>query len=191
MLTKTYNNLTKIWPDPSRIWLLPPWIFFFIFLKFYWSIVIYKIVIIFAVQQSDSVIHIHKSILQILSYIYYHRILGRVPCAIKQDPISQSSHSVTRLQPVILIITLICPLSFSYYLCLVPLCSAMTLSMLLAVLLISCLFCCLLHYPVCNQASTKLMMDKHLEAVDCVCVCIIILCIYRERIYRIIIIAQL
>ena len=42
----------------------------------------YNVVIISAVQQSDSVLHIHTSILfQILSHIDYHRILVRVPCA--------------------------------------------------------------------------------------------------------------
>ena len=52
---------------------------------------VYGIVTISAVQQSDSVVHVHTSILlQILSHRDYHRLLGRVPCAIQQVPISQS-----------------------------------------------------------------------------------------------------
>ena len=47
---------------------------------------IYNVVLISGVQQSDSVIHIHIFILfQILSHIDYHRILNIVPCAIQQD----------------------------------------------------------------------------------------------------------
>ena len=46
-----------------------------------------------AVQQRDSVIHIHLSILfQIFSHTDYHRILGRGPCPIQQVPVGQSFH---------------------------------------------------------------------------------------------------
>ena len=46
---------------------------------------IYSVVLVSAVQQSDSVIHIHISILfQILFHIGYYRILSRGPCAIKE-----------------------------------------------------------------------------------------------------------
>ena len=49
----------------------------------YWSIVDLKCCVSLGVQQSESVIHIHISILfQILSRIGYYRILSRVPCAI-------------------------------------------------------------------------------------------------------------
>ena len=41
--------------------------------------------IISAVQWGDSVIHVHTSILfQILFHMDYHRILGRVACAVQQ-----------------------------------------------------------------------------------------------------------
>ena len=49
--------------------------------------------IISAVQQSDSVMHVHISILfQILFLIDYHRILGKVPCAIQQVTVGQYFH---------------------------------------------------------------------------------------------------
>ena len=43
-----------------------------------------------AVQQSDSVIHIHTFIPRFFSHLDYHRILGRVLYAIQQVPIGQS-----------------------------------------------------------------------------------------------------
>ena len=69
-----------------------PQLFFYVHLTFlifnlifilYWSIVDLKCCVSLGVQQSESVIHIHISILfQILSRIGYYRILSRVPCAI-------------------------------------------------------------------------------------------------------------
>ena len=52
---------------------------FFTFLKILLKYSCYNVVIISAVQQCDSVIHIHTSILfQILFQVDYHRIFGRV-----------------------------------------------------------------------------------------------------------------
>ena len=63
------------------------------FFQFYWSIVIYNVVLISAVQQSDSVIHIHLSILfQILFPLGYHKILSRFPWAVQQVPIDHRFH---------------------------------------------------------------------------------------------------
>ena len=55
------------------------------FLKnlFYSSIVIYSVVLISAVQQSDSVIHIYTFFFVFFSIVVYHRILNIVPCAIQ------------------------------------------------------------------------------------------------------------
>ena len=45
---------------------------------------IYNVVLVSGVQQNDSVIHIHISILfQIIFPIAYDRILSSVPCAIQ------------------------------------------------------------------------------------------------------------
>ena len=45
---------------------------------------IYNVVLVAGVQQSDSVIHIHVFILfQIFTHIGYYRILSRVPCALQ------------------------------------------------------------------------------------------------------------
>ena len=53
--------------------------FFLIFKSFIEVELIYNVVIIFAVKKSDSVIHIHVSILFIFfSCMDSHRILGRV-----------------------------------------------------------------------------------------------------------------
>ena len=70
----------------------PVHFFTFSFLSFVEIQLIYKIVIISAVQQSDQVIHIHISILRHFSHIDYHRILGRVICDIQQTPVGQSFH---------------------------------------------------------------------------------------------------
>ena len=70
----------------------PVTFFTFSFLSFVEIQLIYKIVIISAVQQSDQVIHIHISILRHFSHIDYHRILGRVLCDIQQTPVGQSFH---------------------------------------------------------------------------------------------------
>ena len=52
---------------------------------------IYKVVIISAVQQSASVIQIYISFI-FFSHLDYHRILGRVLCAIQQILVGQSFH---------------------------------------------------------------------------------------------------
>ena len=82
---------------PMRLVLSSQSIFFFFSWFFFWSFIevelIYKAVIICAVQQSDPVIHIHIiHSLWFFSHIDYHRILGRVPCAIQQVPVGQSFH---------------------------------------------------------------------------------------------------
>ena len=47
---------------------------------------IYNVVLITAIQQSDSVIHIYTVFFKIFfSIMVYHRILNIVPCAIQQD----------------------------------------------------------------------------------------------------------
>ena len=43
---------------------------------------VYNVVLISAVQQSDSVIHIHTFVFILFSIMVYHRILNIVPCAI-------------------------------------------------------------------------------------------------------------
>ena len=48
--------------------------------------------IISAVQQSDSVIHIHIPILFQILFPRNHRMLGRVLCALQQVPVGQSFH---------------------------------------------------------------------------------------------------
>ena len=48
---------------------------------FYWTIVDLHAVLVSGVQQSESVIHIHISIL--FSHIGYYGILSRFPCAIQ------------------------------------------------------------------------------------------------------------
>ena len=46
----------------------------------------YNVVLISAVQQSDSVIHIYAFFLEIFfSILVYRRILNKVPCAIQSD----------------------------------------------------------------------------------------------------------
>ena len=47
---------------------------------------LYNVVLISAVQQSDSVIHIYAFFLEIFfSILVYRRILNKVPCAIQSD----------------------------------------------------------------------------------------------------------
>ena len=49
---------------------------------------IYSVVIIFAVYQVIQLyVYVHPFFLRFFSHIDYHRILGRVPCAIEQVPI--------------------------------------------------------------------------------------------------------
>ena len=52
-------------------------VFFFIEVQ-----LIYNVVLISAVQQSDSFIHIHAFFFIFFSIMVYHRILNIVPCAI-------------------------------------------------------------------------------------------------------------
>ena len=52
---------------------------------------IYNVVLVSGVQQSESVIHIHISTLfffRLFSHIGHYRVLSRVPCAIQQVLIS-------------------------------------------------------------------------------------------------------
>ena len=52
---------------------------------------IYNVVLVSGVWQSESVIHIHRSTLLFFiffSHIGHYRVLSRVPCAIQQVPIS-------------------------------------------------------------------------------------------------------
>ena len=82
-----------------RCFLIPPCIYlflhtFFLFLtlhtlfKFLFCIglqLIYNVVLVSGVQQSDSVIHIHTLFFsKFFSHLVYSRILSRVPCAIQQ-----------------------------------------------------------------------------------------------------------
>ena len=53
---------------------------------------IYKVVVISAVQHSDSVIHIYTFILFQILFPHSQPTLGRVPCAIQPIPIGQSFH---------------------------------------------------------------------------------------------------
>ena len=53
---------------------------------------IYNIVLISAVQQSDSVIHIHIFFFTFLSILVYPRTLNMVPYAIQQDLIVYPSY---------------------------------------------------------------------------------------------------
>ena len=58
--------------------------FIYLFLNFFMEVqLIYNVVLISAVQQSDSVIHIYTFFFKILlSIMVYHSILNIVPCAI-------------------------------------------------------------------------------------------------------------
>ena len=67
------------------------------FLSFIEMQLIYKVVIISAAQQSDSVTHTDTFILfQILFPYRLSRMLGRVLCAIQQVPVGQSFHMPQR-----------------------------------------------------------------------------------------------
>ena len=65
------------------------------FLKVLLNQLIGNVVIIFAVQQSDSVTHIPVFVLffQILFHAGYERTVGRVPCALQQVGAFASRHS--------------------------------------------------------------------------------------------------
>ena len=66
---------------------------FFFFLSFIELHLIYNVVTISAVQQSDSAIHTHTHFfLRFFSHIGYYRMLGSVPCAIQQVPVDHSLH---------------------------------------------------------------------------------------------------
>ena len=63
-------------------------IFIFLFFKLLFYIGIYlvnNVVLIFAVQQSDSVIHMYTFFFIFFSIMVYHRILNIFPCAIQWD----------------------------------------------------------------------------------------------------------
>ena len=55
------------------------------FINFYWNELIYNVVLVSAVEQSESIIHIHISTLffAFFSHIGNYSILSRVPCAIQ------------------------------------------------------------------------------------------------------------
>ena len=44
---------------------------------------VYNVVLVSGVQQSDSVVHIHISLFKFFSHLIYYRILSRVPCAMQ------------------------------------------------------------------------------------------------------------
>ena len=59
--------------------------FLLLFLIFVGVQLIYNIVLVSGVQQSDSVIHVHISIfVRFFSHVGYYRILSKVPCAIQK-----------------------------------------------------------------------------------------------------------
>ena len=73
--------------------------FFFIFKSFIEVQLIYNVVVIFAVQQSDSIVHIpHPFFFRFVPRLDDHRTLGRVPCAGQRVPLA--SHSVDLSVPV-------------------------------------------------------------------------------------------
>ena len=70
------------------------------------SIVNLNVVIISSLQQNDSVNrYTYPFPFRFFSHIYYHRILGRVLCAIQQVPVDQSFHvlqcAYARVKPLI------------------------------------------------------------------------------------------
>lgn len=73
--------------------ILVSYLFYSFFKPFMQVWLIYKAVIISAVQQHDAVIRIHKSILSqmLFPHIDNHRMLDRVLSAVQQVPIGQSS----------------------------------------------------------------------------------------------------
>ena len=58
---------------------------------------IYNVVLISAVQQSDSVTHIYIFLFVFFSIMVYHRILSTVPCAIQQDLVVYPSYTSLHL----------------------------------------------------------------------------------------------
>ena len=53
---------------------------------FYWNELIYNVVLVSAVEQSESIIHIHISILflfRFFPHIGHYRVLSTVPCSIQ------------------------------------------------------------------------------------------------------------
>ena len=66
----------------------------FPFFKIYFIEVqlIYTVVLISAVQQSDSVIHMYTFFFILFSIMVYHRILNIVPCAVQQDLVVYPSY---------------------------------------------------------------------------------------------------
>ena len=53
------------------------------FKKFYWGELIYNVMLVSAIQQSELVIHIHISTFRFFSHIGHYRVLSQVPCAIE------------------------------------------------------------------------------------------------------------
>ena len=54
---------------------------------------IYNVLLVSGIQQSESVIHMHiPTLLQILSHIGHYRVLSRVPCSIQGLLISCLCH---------------------------------------------------------------------------------------------------
>ena len=66
--------------------------FFKIFLSFIELDLICNVVVISAIQQSDSVIHIHIStfFFRFFSHLGYYRMLGGVPCVIQKIPVDHA-----------------------------------------------------------------------------------------------------
>ena len=74
-------------------------LFFNLIFISYWNILDLQWCVISSVQQSNSVIHIHMSVLfQILFHIRYHRILIRVPHAIQQVPIASIPYTIVYME---------------------------------------------------------------------------------------------
>ena len=65
------------------------------FFFFFWVYLLYSVVLVSGAQQSESVIHINRhistlSVFRFFSRISHHRVLSKVPCALRQVLISNS-----------------------------------------------------------------------------------------------------
>ena len=49
-----------------------------------YMVLMYNVVLVSDVQQSDSVIHIHVSFFRFFSHRGYYRVLSRIPCVIQE-----------------------------------------------------------------------------------------------------------
>ena len=79
-----YNSFREISIYQQIMELTCKFLFFFNIFILYWSIADLQCCIVSGVQQSDSVIHIHISILlKFFSHLGYYRPLSRIPCAIE------------------------------------------------------------------------------------------------------------